>query len=258
MKLKLYCDCQFRSWISGPTANDGEFLWRVPCDLESGDRCRVKVYSASDYSIMDYSDEDFAVVWPLCVLSPNGGELWPVGSSQLIRWRPACFDCERVKLKLYRDCTSPIWISGPTPNDGGFCWRIPYELTPGENYRVKIYSACDYSNLDFSDEDFAIVPQEHCLTAPNGGEQWIAGTRHRITWNRDCFGWPQDEVKLKLFDDCNFHSWIRGRTANDGEEIWPIPFDVPTGNSYRVQIYSVADFSVKDFSDEDFAITAGR
>ncbi|NIA15404.1 MAG: hypothetical protein GWP08_15160, partial [Nitrospiraceae bacterium] len=259
VKLKLFKNCRFHSWISGPTPNDGEFLWRVPCETEPGSSYRIQIYAESDFSLMDFSDGDLAIVSPACLATPNGGEEWMVNTQQVITWDPVYFGspAQQVKLKLFKGCRFHSWISGPTNNDGTFWWRVPCDLEAGDDYRIQIYSASDFSFQDFSDGDFTVL-QPTCLTVPDGGEQWVIGSRPRISWNPVCFGDQDDFVKLKLFQGCGFYGWISGSTPNDGTFDWTVPGNVAPSWDYRVQIYSVSDFSIMDFSDGDFGILAGK
>jgi len=255
VKVKLFRGCAFVDWIRTATLNDGEFEWTVPCALAPGDDYRVKVYAVSDSALADYSDDAFTVVAPACLTAPNGGEAWIRGSEQSITWDPACFDVseDAVKLKLFRDCVFLAWIAAATDNDGEFPWTVPCDLDPGDGYYVKIYAVSDFSLLDFSDGDFTVA-EPSCVTAPNGGEEWLAGSRQNITWNSTCYGLPQSYVKLELLQSCGAPSVIAASTRNDGLFAWSLPCGTVAGEDYCVKVSAVGNPAIMDCSDGDFSI----
>jgi len=255
VKVKLFRGCGFADWIKTSTPNDGELDWTVPCGLEPGDDYRVRIYAVSDFSLSDYSDDAFTVVAPACVTSPNGGEAWIRGSGQVITWDPACFGVpqDAVKLKLFRDCSFLAWITGSTDNDGEFPWTVPCDLDPGDGYYVKIYAVSDFSVLDFGDADFTVV-EPSCVISPNGGEEWLAGSRQDLAWDPVCYGAPEDRVRLELFRGCGLLTVIAKNTANDGQFLWALPCEISEGEDFRVKISAVSDPSIMDYSDGDFAV----
>jgi len=61
----------------------------------------------------------------LTITIPNGGEVWPSGSSQTIVWSSAG-TIENVKIESSKD-NGATWnlITASTPNDGSYTWTIP-------------------------------------------------------------------------------------------------------------------------------------
>lgn len=255
VKLKLFQGCQFVEWIAGSTPDDGAFIWQAPCDLAQACDYQVKIYWVADYSVLDFSDAPFCLAPDpaLEITSPNGGEVWTPSRTYAITWFAEPEVGPSLKLKLYRDCLFMRWVAGAwAAAEGVYNWGVPCDLDPGPGYSIKAYSASDYALLDFSDEPFSILEAPIQVTAPNGGEQWLRGTTQTIAWDT---GGLSDHVKLKLFKDCQFHSWIRGAIPNTGACQWAIPPDLEPGTGYRVKLYSAFDYAIADFSDGEFSIT---
>jgi len=255
VKLKLFQDGQFVEWIAGSTPDDGVFIWQAPCHLPQACDYQVKIYWIADYSALDFSDAPFCMASDsaLEVVSPNGGEVWTPSRSHAITWLAEAEVGESLKLKLYRDCLFVRWIAGAwAAAEGIYNWGVPCDLAPGPGYSIKAYSASDYALLDFSDEPFSVLEAPIQVTAPNGGEQWPRATTQTIVWDTGGLG---DDVKLKLFRDCQFHSWIRGSIPNTGACQWAIPPDLEPGTGYRVKLYCASDYAIADFSDGEFSIT---
>jgi hypothetical protein len=88
------------------------------------------------------------------------------------------------------------------------------------------------------------------LTAPNGGEDWLAGSSHVITWDKNQFS---GDVKLEWYDGSTW--WvITGSTPNDGFEQWTVP-NVPTDQAL-VRVSGTNDPLASDESDDAFTISA--
>ncbi len=96
------------------------------------------------------------------VLSPNGGETWPVGSSQDIIWLSENFEGPEVRIE-YSTNSGSDWdtVADSTPNTGSYLWTIPD--TPSDSCRLKISDASDGLPQDESDADFAIAEPDFAI-----------------------------------------------------------------------------------------------
>jgi len=146
----------------------------------------------------------------ITVTSPNGGENWQAGSSQVISWNDNL--SENVKIELYKGGSFHSTISISTTSDGSRTWDIPLALTSGSDYSIKISSVDSVSVFDFSDANFTIYPPVITVTDPNGGENWIIGDSYLITWTDNIF----ENVELQLYKGGSFYTSITTSTASDG------------------------------------------
>ena len=90
------------------------------------------------------------------------------------------------------------------------------------------------------------------LTSPNGGENWVVGSSHNITWTSSgTSGNVQIEYSISLGK-----SWtnITTSTPDDGSYTWTIP---NTPSTYCLVRVIDADGSPTDISDSDFSIITG-
>lgn len=88
------------------------------------------------------------------------------------------------------------------------------------------------------------------VTSPNGGESWVAGSSHRITWNSTGM-----ILNVKLEYSANAGGdWttIAGSTANSGRDSWTVPAGLT--DTGLVRITDAADGAVTDTSDAAFSI----
>lgn len=146
--------------IAEETENDGLFTWIVP-DITST-TCLIRISEADDGVPSDTSDFVFVILHePVIILtSPNGGEEWPVGSIQEIRWITGSAAVGDVRIEYSTDLgNSWTEIIDRTANDGVFEWEIPD--TPSTECLVRISEAEDGDPADISDGPFTIFsPQK--------------------------------------------------------------------------------------------------
>lgn len=94
--------------------NDGEQTWRVSgVETATG---RIRISSLNVASVSDMSDANFSISQAsLTVTAPNGNEVWPIGSTQTIRWISSNVP-GNVKIELTRN--------------GGFSYEVIYPSIP--------------------------------------------------------------------------------------------------------------------------------
>ena len=89
----------------------------------------------------------------LVLLSPNGGENWPIGSSQAITWTSTDLT-GGVCIELTRDGTTWQTLSPSTTNTGSYVWTT---TSPSSTTcRVRVSSVDSPFLADSSDADFSI------------------------------------------------------------------------------------------------------
>lgn len=184
----------------------------------------------------------------LSLTSPNGGEAWLPGTTQTLAWSSTNLT-DPVKLEYSTDAGSSwLTIAANTANDGSEPWVVPN--TPSTTTRVRVSSVADPTVNDVSDANFTIIRPSLTLSSPNGGESWLVGSTHSITWTSANVA---GSVKLEYSTDAGAHwSLLAANTSNDGAETWIVP-NKPSSQA-RVRISSVSDGNIRDESDADFTI----
>jgi hypothetical protein len=160
----------------------------------------------------------------ITVTSPNGGETLITGSTSSITWN-STGNISSVMIDLSTDNGS-TWstIIPSTANDGEYSWIVPD--TPSTQCLVRIRDALDGNPSDTGDAVFSIAKTPAIqVTSPNGGESWMTGATHNITWQSEG---SVGDVSIELSTD-NGSTWstIISSTANDGEYSWTVP-DTPS------------------------------
>ncbi len=195
----------------------------------------------------------------LLLTAPNGGESWITGSAHPITWT-ATNVSDSVRLVLYNGGVKAGQIAaGLSAGAGTYSWTVGQHsggtAPVGANYRVRIVTG-DGTLDDWSDAAFAIAaPPALKLLSPNGGERWLIGNLHPVTWQATSYA---GLVRLVLYDGGTKVGQIAtGINAAAGTYTWTAGQHsggtAPAGANYRVRIVS-GDGVLSDWSDAAFTL----
>jgi hypothetical protein len=240
------------SIVASTPCSDRSYSWTIPDAIST--QVRVKITNLGDLTVSDESDADFKVKGKLVVTAPNGGEVWPVASSQTIAWSRVG-SVANVELEYSRNAgaTFPeIIIASTGAAAGSYSWTVPDDI--GSTMRVRVSDASDSSVFDVSDGNFKIRG-DLSLTAPNGGEIWLINQNRNVTWTR--FGSIANAKLEYSIDSGATYPYTIVGSVNAGLQTygWSIP-DSPTVQA-RVRISDAADPLVYDVSNANFTIRGG-
>ena len=189
----------------------------------------------------------------IVLTTPNGDEIWQVGSTQQITW--TYIDVTNVKLE-YSINDGETWseiVSSVAASSGLYNWNIP-DVSPSNLCFVRISDISNPDIQDVSDDHFSItIPQNPSVEviSPNGSEDWLTGTSQQISWTSENI----DIVKLSYSTD-DYSNWTTIETsvpASTGSYEWLIP-DTPSERC-RVQVADVSNENIIDYSNEMFTIS---
>ena len=231
--------------IAEEAPNTGSFTWTaMRCGgAEEGYAIRV---TELDSQTSDASDGSFAILGPatLALTSPTGGEHWLVDEVYLITWIASAACGEALRIDLERGGTVCQVIGSGVPNSGSFAWSAAQCGLQTEGYRIRVTDLTSGAT-DANLEEFSI--QEPCriaLMSPIGGEEWIEGETHEITWT--AYGACDGDVRIELLAGGGVCDLLAARTANDGAYPWTV---APCGghtSGYQIRITELATGSVAE------------
>ena len=231
----------------------GTYNWSIPDNIS--DQVRGRVSNVSDATVNDESDNDFKIIGQLLIGAPNGGEVWPVGTSQSVTWSPiGTINNVILQLSTNGGVSYPIQIVASTPAAAGsYNWTVPDQIS--QTCRVKVADVDDPSLVFVASAGNFKIRGDLTMTVPNGSEVWLINSSHDIEWTR--FGQIAN-ARLEYSKDSGttFSSLIVGSVdASLQRYNWVIP-DNP-GILIRVRISDAADSTVYDISDANFIIRGG-
>ncbi len=149
------------SSASKGTGGAGSKTWTIPSTQIPDSDYTIRITSTSNGTVNDVSDGPFTIDPPsLTVTSPNGGEIWTVGSTQTIRWtytgNPGTYITIEVLKGGVLNRTIASSVSKGAGGAGSKTWTIPSTQTPGSDYTIRITSKTNGSWTDTSDNYFTI------------------------------------------------------------------------------------------------------
>lgn len=238
--------------ITESTPSIGFFVWDGIPDISS-QQCRVKVSDAIDGIPSDVSDGNFTitnqVVQTLTVISPNGGEVWQSGVSELITWQSSGVDSVKIEYSLNNGTTWTV-IEESIENADAYTWNpIPIVDDFKRSSKIRISDAADGKPIDESNGTFTIKPiPSITLLSPNGGEEFVAGESFDITWTSIGI----ERVHIEKTSN-NGLSWDTVAVSILNTGTYETEFAIPS-TEYKVRVRDAATGSPVDASDNTFTI----
>ena len=121
--------------IQPSVPNSGQFTFTPSGDPSSSCRVRVSAVAAGGPTA---ESGTFNLVAPtLFLVTPHGGEKWPVGDQRIIEWSGSAVGTGSVRIELFRNKREG-WVTlfDDTPNDGAQAWGVSGALSPKAKIRV--------------------------------------------------------------------------------------------------------------------------
>ncbi|WP_128700698.1 DUF2341 domain-containing protein [Candidatus Velamenicoccus archaeovorus] len=262
------------SWLDtnlpSGSANSGSYMWLVPSTISN--TCLVKIYDASRPATVDTSDQNFKIVLPYVrVLTPNGGESWPIGTKdKVITFRSVGDISNNLKIEYSKDNftsdfhTIATGVSkGELQEDGSFLgsygWGATGDGIPDDyssSVKVRVTDSNWLAIHDESDNFFTIAYPILKVTRPNGGDLFTVGDAENITWTNT--GSVGNSLKIEYSKD-NFVTdgiLIADNVPNSGEGgtySWTVVNDISATARVRITDNS-RPLMVNDKSDATFSI----
>ncbi len=207
-------------------------------------------------------DSTLTVPYPtsITLVSPNGGEKHPRGSTRTIQWTYVGSPGSIVMIELLKGtAVDKVLSSNTTIGSGGmgsFSWTVPYNQALGSDYKIRITSTANSEYTDTSDAPFSIgAGSPIIVVSPNGGEKWKQGSTQTLRWNYT--GDPGSSVKIEVIKGSAVRS-IAPNTSigsdGSGSFNFTFPFNAPLGSDYQIRVTSTSNATYTDTSDAPFSI----
>ncbi|MCK9426302.1 MAG: T9SS type A sorting domain-containing protein [Ignavibacteriaceae bacterium] len=238
------------SWItltSSTPAAAQSYNWTVPNTPTNFAKVRISDADFPASEIADTSNNTFFIS-SLSLVSPNGGQNFPIGSLQTISWKTHS-SISKVKLE-YSTNNGSTWktiVDSTTASALSYAWIVPND--PTVLARVRVSNASNSVVNDYSDSYFTIGSIR--LTSPNGSEKWAVGNTKTITWLNVS---TISSINIDYTTD-NGTNWIPvASNLNASAETynWSIPDTLTPSSLARVRVSSVTDNQIYDISDNVF------
>jgi|GEM_PF-2046857 len=209
--------------------NTGSYVWTVP--EENSTLCQVRVWDPEDW--YPWGNSAIFTIYPkeITVLSPDGGEVWTVGTQHDIKWSKYQFN-NNVKIEYSIDNGSSWTLVAENIADITYTWTIPD--TPSKNCLVRVSDVSNSAIYDLTDKVFEIyypLPRL-TLTSPQAGDSLMTGRNYHILWTSENF---TGKVKIE-YSANNGINWttVIDSTENDGLYTWTAPLSPSSHSVLRI------------------------
>jgi hypothetical protein len=114
-----------------------------------------RISSPEQTEIIEVSQND------MMVISPQPGDDWKPGTTQIIRWKTAT-GIGSVQIQLYRKDELKMTISNSYANTGSYTWIVPTNLASSVHYKIKLV-AIERPTVSYTTDFFYIKSDKPIL-----------------------------------------------------------------------------------------------
>jgi hypothetical protein len=141
--------------VAQSSSTGGSFNWTVTGPVTAS--ARIRATWTLIPSVTDTSNVNFTIVNPsVTVTSPNGGEVWTVGTSVTVRWTSNLATSENIRIELSTNGgTSYSVIRSSTANDGSMNFTVQAAWRSSQA-RIRVSWVTNTSVNDSSNANFTI------------------------------------------------------------------------------------------------------
>ena len=154
VSINLFKAGVFYKLISSSTENDGSFLWDISYTETGASDYQIRIASLINSIVSDTSDFFTITARQIAITSPDGGEVWVVGTTENITW--ASENTIDVKIELsINNGASWSTIVASTSSTGIYPWLVEISQ-PSIQSLIRISDVIDININDQSDNVFTI------------------------------------------------------------------------------------------------------
>lgn len=196
--------------------------------------------------IEDISSNNFSIIAPLLLISPNGGEVWEGGTTQQITWvYSGTSNYFNIDYSLDAGNTWQSIGQSVYNTNGIYSWVVPN--TPSTSALVRVTDYYESCQSDKSDFTFEILPATPVInvTYPYIGVTMFAGRTVNVSWNSQFVISNQVQIEYTT-DGGTTWNYISTITENEGSYTWLVPNEV--SNQVQVRITDLTNNQTVGYS----------
>jgi hypothetical protein len=249
---------QFIKTTSVGSTGNGSTTW-TPAPSYKKANSQIKVWNNETNNVSNTSGL-FDIVGSIGVTAPNGGQNWPVGTSQLIAWTRDSVSIVNIYFSVDSGLTwIPIRSDYDTTGTTQFEWNISNDtkVTNGLYAKVEDKDAPIATNAT-SAAASAILSVFDITSPENTSDYVVAGGSKDITWNLTPTGTNASTSVILQYTTNGGGSWsdIPGAntTSNDGCFTWSSICGTVLSNQTRVRVIQSDNYNSSNESEHNFEL----
>ncbi len=248
--------------IASTPASTGSYSWTIPNTPST--TCKVRISDVSNSAINDISDVSFSIIPGVNITFQvdmstqvvkgifnatkdtvylRGTFTNWVTSDRMLKQQNNIYTLTK-NLNVNTNYEYKYFITSSGAINGGWEGTVG---TGGDGNRVLQTENTDYTIpvVYFNNEVSAIS-----IISPNGGESWLVGSSHNITWILN--GVTNFKIEYTTNGGISWIQVIASTTANNGSFTWTVP-NTPSANC-KVRISDASNSTINDVSNNVFTI----
>ena len=189
---------------------------------------------------------------PLTLYSPNGGELWQLGSIHPITWLATNITSVNIDYSTDGGSTWTSIVSNTPAGLGLYNWTVPNTMS--STCKVRISNSADATVMAMSEANFtisAVLPPALTLNTPAGAETFTGGFSQNIKWTSTNVA----GIKIEFSSDSGT-SWstiASAIAAASGTYVWTVP-NIDAANCL-IKLSDTSNAALFSINPDFFSIT---
>jgi hypothetical protein len=241
------------------SVSGSSYTWQVPNNIATSNQCLIRVTSNTTPSVFDVSNAVFTItqIPYIALTSPNGGEVWQVGSpaTRTISWAfSGTGNYFSIDYSIDNGVTwqsvNNYYFANVSP--ANYTWTVPN--TPSAQALVRV---SDYNNTCRSDMSNAVFTIQAptpviTVTSPNTGVLWGVGGVYAINWTSQYVTSPFVAIDYSTDGGATWTNIVSAVNTTAGTYNWTVPNTL--SNQCRVRVRDNTNPAVNDISNVNFSI----
>ncbi len=119
------------------------------------------------------------------LFTPNGGEHWEAGATKNITWETSGTpESVNIYSSFDNGATWSSYDSG-APDTGSHTWSVPLSITDEARIRIEAVKGEEVVTAESAASFFIVdtTPPVVTVSAPAGGENWLGGSAHNVSFS---------------------------------------------------------------------------
>jgi hypothetical protein len=187
------------------------------------------------------------------VTQPNGGEILYACQQYTVKWNATgTSNYYNIDYSLNNGAIWTSVASNLNITNGQYVWTVPN--VESSICLIRVQDKNDTTKQDISNAVFTIhIPV--VVTAPNGGESWVGGSQHPITWNIQGTSLTFN-IEYSTNGGSTWSTIISNYATSAGTYNWTVP-NTPSTNCL-VRVSDAVTGCMTDISNNPFTITPAQ
>ncbi|MFH0796378.1 MAG: Ser-Thr-rich GPI-anchored membrane family protein [Candidatus Omnitrophota bacterium] len=248
-----------------PTGDTGgSYTWTVPDFIRATNVIKVRVSDPQDNGAVSTSG-GLKIVTRITVNKPDVTSKWYVNDYNDITWN---WTGTVPRVSLYYSPSggaAGTYVAitaidntdvdtAPATQTGKYTWYVPNSITA--QLKVKVCDERDETDGFGVSGGDAKIRAKFTLSAPNGGQEWVAGSTETISWsNIGTVNYVNLDYSTNSGATYSYNIATNvPNGANGGSYNWTIPESIVISRTVRVRVMSSSDSDAYDDSNSDLRL----